>query len=194
MHALGMVRSARGRCALSRDGDDRWMSCWINESALECRCAALPACRSASRRLNALARRTLERALPLLWVAGEISNFTRAPSGHCYFSLKDERAQVRCVMFRTACSYVGLEPSQRHAGGSARRCPRLYEARGEFQLTVEFMRRAGLGALFEPSRGSRARLEAEGLFAAERKKRPAALPGAHRRRSLRPRRRRCAMC
>src|SRR5262245_6570994 len=52
-------------------------------------------------RLNALARRALERTLPLLWVAGEISNFTRAPSGHCYFTLKDDRAQVRCVMFRT---------------------------------------------------------------------------------------------
>jgi len=119
--------------------------------------------------LNALARRALERALPLLWVAGEISNYTRAPSGHCYFSLKDDRAQVRCVMFRTRALQLDFAP----ANGmqvEVRAAPTLYEARGDFQLTVEFVRRAGLGALFERFGRLKARLEAEGLFVAERKR------------------------
>jgi exodeoxyribonuclease VII large subunit len=120
-------------------------------------------------RLNALARRALERALPLLWVAGEISNFTRAPSGHCYFTLKDERAQVRCVMFRTRAQLQDWSPAN-GAQVEVRAAPSLYEARGEFQLTVEFMRRAGLGALFERFARLKARLEAEGLFAAQRKR------------------------
>jgi exodeoxyribonuclease VII large subunit len=121
--------------------------------------------------LNALARRALERALPLLWVAGEISNYTRAPSGHCYFSLKDERAQVRCVMFRTRALQLDFAPTN-GMQVEVRAAPTLYEARGDFQLTVEFVRRAGLGALFERFGRLKARLEAEGLFAA--------LPGAHR--------------
>jgi exodeoxyribonuclease VII large subunit len=120
-------------------------------------------------RLNALARRALERALPLLWVAGEISNYTRAPSGHCYFTLKDERAQVRCVMFRTRAQLLDWSPAN-GAQVEVRAVPSLYEARGEFQLTVEFMRRAGLGALFERFARLKARLEAEGLFAAQRKR------------------------
>src|SRR5262245_36580482 len=110
-------------------------------------------------RLNALARRTLEKRLPLLWVAGEISNCMRAPSGHCYFTLKDERAQVRCVMFRTRAVALDWNP----ANGTqveVRALPGLYEARGEFQLTVEFMRRAGLGALFERFARLKSRLEA----------------------------------
>jgi exodeoxyribonuclease VII large subunit len=119
--------------------------------------------------LNALARRALERALPLLWVAGEISNIARAPSGHCYFTLKDERAQVRCVMFRTRALWLDFAP----ANGmqvEVRGAPTLYETRGDFQLTVEFVRRAGLGALFERFGRLKARLQAEGLFAAERKR------------------------
>ena len=119
--------------------------------------------------LNAMARRLIEQRLPLLWVAGEISNLTRATSGHCYFSLKDDRAQVRCVMFRHRMQYIdwaltnGMQVEVR-AG------PSLYEARGEFQLNIEFMRRAGLGALFERFEKLKAKLEAEGLFVTERKK------------------------
>ncbi len=119
--------------------------------------------------LNAMARRLIEQRLPLMWVAGEISNLTRATSGHCYFSLKDDRAQVRCVMFRHRMQYIdwalanGMQVEVR-AG------PSLYEARGEFQLNIEFMRRAGLGALFERFEKLKARLETEGLFAVERKK------------------------
>jgi len=119
--------------------------------------------------LNAMARRLIEQRLPLLWVAGEISNLTRATSGHCYFSLKDDRAQVRCVMFRHRMQYIdwalanGMQVEVR-AG------PSLYEARGEFQLNIEFMRRAGLGALFERFEKLKAKLETDGLFAVERKK------------------------
>ena len=118
--------------------------------------------------LNVLARQLIEQNIPLLWVAGEISNLTRAASGHLYFSLKDARAQARCVMFRHRMRYLDWSP----ANGmqvEVRGRPTLYEARGEFQLAVEFMRRAGLGALYEAFARLKAKLEAEGLFAAERK-------------------------
>ncbi|MCW5621466.1 MAG: exodeoxyribonuclease VII large subunit [Burkholderiales bacterium] len=113
--------------------------------------------------LTTLARQVLERNIPLLWVAGEISNFTRAPSGHCYFSLKDERAQVRCVLFRTRAQLLDWTPAngmqvEVRAGAS------FYEPRGEFQLAVDFMRRAGLGVLFEKFTRLQRKLEAEGLF------------------------------
>ncbi|OHC67416.1 MAG: exodeoxyribonuclease VII large subunit [Rhodocyclales bacterium RIFCSPLOWO2_02_FULL_63_24] len=119
--------------------------------------------------LNRLARQSLERQFPLLWVAGEISNLTRAASGHVYFSLKDESAQARCVMFRARAQSVPwqLENGQ-HV--EARALVSLYEPRGEFQLNIEALRRAGLGRLFEAFARLKARLEAEGLFAAERKR------------------------
>jgi exodeoxyribonuclease VII large subunit len=119
--------------------------------------------------LNAAARQLIERNLPLVWVTGEVSNYTRAPSGHVYFSLKDERAQVRCVMFRGRAQYLDFAP----ANGmqvEVRAAPSLYEPRGEFQLGVEFMRRAGLGALFERFARLKAMLEQEGLFAPGRKR------------------------
>ena len=125
--------------------------------------------------LNLMARQLIERGIPLLWVAGEISNFTRAPSGHCYFSLKDERAQVRCVMFRHRAQTLDWTPT----GGmqvEVHASPTLYEARGDFQLNVEFMRRAGLGALYEAFARLKARLEREGLFDAARKKPIPAFP------------------
>ena len=118
--------------------------------------------------LNAMARRLIEQRLPVLWVAGEISNFTRAPSGHCYFSLKDDRAQVRCVMFRHRLQYIDW-PLTNGMQVEVRAAPSLYEARGEFQINVEFMRRAGLGVLFERFEKLKTKLEAEGLFAQERK-------------------------
>jgi exodeoxyribonuclease VII large subunit len=119
--------------------------------------------------LNRLARQSLEREFPLLWVAGEISNLTRAASGHAYFSLKDETAQARCVMFRSRAQSVAwkLENGQQV---EARVLVSLYEARGEFQLNVEALRRAGLGRLFETFARLKARLDAEGCFAAERKR------------------------
>ncbi len=107
--------------------------------------------------------------MPLLWVSGEISNFTRAASGHCYFSLKDERAQVRCVLFRHKAARLEFAPEN---GAQVEVCalPTIYEARGEFQLGVETMRRAGLGALYEAFERLRRKLAAEGLFDEARKR------------------------
>ena len=119
--------------------------------------------------LNHMARRTLESALPLLWVEGEVSNFTSAASGHWYFSLKDAYAQVRCVMFRGRNQFADFTP----ANGDhveIRALPSLYEARGEFQLGVENIRRAGAGRLYEAFLKLKAKLEAEGLFDQARKR------------------------
>jgi exodeoxyribonuclease VII large subunit len=119
--------------------------------------------------LNALARRALERAIPMLWVGGEISNFTRAPSGHCYFSLKDERAQVRCVLFRARGQSLDWAPANgMHV--EVRASPAFYEPRGEFQLAIDFMRRAGLGVLYERFLRLQRKLAEEGLFDAARKR------------------------
>lgn len=125
--------------------------------------------------LNRLARQTLEQSLPLAWVAGEISNLTRAASGHWYFSLKDETAQVRCVMFRGRNQFVDWQPDN-GMQVEVRATPTLYEARGEFQLQVDAMRRAGLGALFEAFARLKAKLEREGLFDPARKRPLPAFP------------------
>ena len=119
--------------------------------------------------LNRRVRQIVEGGLPLLWVSGEISNFTRAASGHCYFSLKDERSQVRCVLFRHKAARLEFEPQN---GAQVEVCalPTVYEARGEFQLGVETMRKAGLGALYEAFERVRKKLAAEGLFDEERKR------------------------
>jgi len=113
--------------------------------------------------LNRLAREVVERGLPLLWVAGEVSNFTRAASGHCYFSLKDAQAQVRCVLFRHKLQLHDWQP-QNGMQIEVRAYPSFYEQRGEFQLTVETMRRSGLGTLYEAFEKLKAKLQAEGLF------------------------------
>src|SRR6195256_6884564 len=114
-------------------------------------------------------RDLLERRYPLLWVVGEISNFTVAKSGHAYFVLKDEHAQVRCVMFRQR--HQNLEWTPRNGMQiEVQALVSLYEPRGEFQLTVETMRRAGLGALFEAFLRLRDKLEKEGLFDAAAKR------------------------
>ena len=113
--------------------------------------------------LNRLAKDLIERNLPLMWVAGEISNFMRAASGHCYFSLKDAQAQVRCVMFRSKAQLHDWKP-ENGMQVEVRATPSFYEARGEFQLNVEAMRRAGLGALYAAFEKLKAKLQAEGLF------------------------------
>ncbi|MBK7686202.1 MAG: exodeoxyribonuclease VII large subunit [Rhodocyclaceae bacterium] len=119
--------------------------------------------------LNRLARNALEREIPLLWVAGEISNLTRAASGRVYFNLKDDGAQARCVIFRAR---AGLVPWALANGQQveARALVSLYEPRGEFQLNIESMRRAGLAKLYEAFSRLKAELEGEGLFAPERKR------------------------
>ncbi len=113
--------------------------------------------------LNRSVRALLEQNLPLAWVGGEISNLTIAASGHWYFSLKDAQAQVRCVMFRHKAALLDFRATE-GMQVEVRAVPGLYEARGEFQLGVEFMRRAGLGALFEAFERLKAKLQAEGLF------------------------------
>jgi exodeoxyribonuclease VII large subunit len=119
--------------------------------------------------LNRLARGVLESNIPLLWVAGEISNLTYAASGHVYFSLKDEGAQVRCTMWRNRAQSLPF----RLANGmnvEARALVTLYEARGDYQLNVDALRQAGIGALYEAFARLRQRLEAEGLFIPARKR------------------------
>jgi len=119
--------------------------------------------------LNRLARQRLESAFPLCWVSGEISNLTVAASGHAYFSLKDAQAQVRCVMFRNKAQLLGFR-LENGLKVEARVLVSLYEPRGDFQLNVEALRRAGQGDLYERFLRLKAQLEAEGLFAAERKR------------------------
>ena len=115
------------------------------------------------------ARLILERYLGLVWVSGEISNFTRAASGHCYFNLKDSAAQVRCVFFRQKAQFAGFALKDGLAV-EVRATASIYEARGEFQLNVETMRLAGIGALFEKFERLKAQLAAAGWFAAEGKR------------------------
>jgi exodeoxyribonuclease VII large subunit len=125
--------------------------------------------------LTQAVKHLLETELPLLWIRGEISNFTRAASGHWYFSLKDEQAQVRCVMFRHKSQYLDWQPQngmQVEVLGLAT----LYEARGDFQLTLEQMRPAGLGALYEAYERLKQKLEGEGLFDAARKRSLPSMP------------------
>lgn len=125
--------------------------------------------------LNRSARDLLERRYPLLWVRGEISNFLLARSGHAYFSLKDESAQVRCVMFRHRYQHLDWVPRD-GLKIEVQALVTLYEPRGDFQLGVETMRRAGLGALFEAFVRLRERLAREGLFDADKKRPLPAFP------------------
>ncbi len=113
--------------------------------------------------LNRLARSAIERGVPLLWVAGEISNFKRYDSGHCYFTLKDEAAQVDAVMFRHKAQVLDWQP-ENGMQVEVRATATVYEARGKFQLVVDAMRRAGLGALYAAFEKLKAKLEKEGLF------------------------------
>ena len=102
-------------------------------------------------------------------VVGEVSGFSRAASGHCYFSLKDENGQIRCAMFRRAATLVNFSPRD---GDRVEVRGRLgvYEARGDLQLIVESMTQAGQGVLFEQFLRLKAKLEGEGLFDASRKR------------------------
>ena len=128
-------------------------------------------------RLNREVRVLLERGFGSLWLEAEISNFARPSSGHWYFSLKDAGAQVRCAMFRQRnmlCAFIAKDGQK----VLVRARIGLYEPRGEYQLIVDHMEDAGLGALKRQFEELSARLSQEGLFAAERK-RP--LPGLPRR-------------
>ena len=119
--------------------------------------------------LNFAIKQLLESSIPLLWVRGEISNLVKAASGHFYFSLKDDKAQVRCVMFRHKNQLL-KEPIANGQQVEVLAVATLYEQRGDFQLTVEQMRPAGLGILYERFERLKQILESQGLFAAERKR------------------------
>lgn len=102
-------------------------------------------------------------------VRGEVSGFARAASGHCYFTLKDGEGQIRCAMFRRAASVLDFAPRDGELVEVRGRLG-VYEARGDLQLIVESMTRAGQGALFEQFLRLKAKLQAEGLFDAARKR------------------------
>jgi exodeoxyribonuclease VII large subunit len=102
-------------------------------------------------------------------VRGEISGFTRAASGHCYFTLKDASGQLRCAMFKRAAQMLDFRPVDGELVEIKGRLG-VYEPRGELQMVVEHMRRAGQGAWFEQFLKLKAKLEAEGLFDPERKR------------------------
>ncbi|MDI3261902.1 MAG: exodeoxyribonuclease VII large subunit [Fulvimonas sp.] len=119
--------------------------------------------------LNRLVRDLLEDALPLVWVEGELSNVSRPASGHLYFTLKDNAAQVRCAMFKPKSSWLRFKPGDGMQVLLRARVG-LYEPRGEFQLVVEQMEPAGEGALRRLFEELKARLAAEGLFDAARKR------------------------
>ena len=120
-------------------------------------------------RLNREVRVLLERGFGSLWLEAEISNFARPSSGHWYFSLKDLGAQVRCAMFRQRnmlCAFTARDGQK----VLVRARIGLYEPRGEYQLIVDHMEDAGLGALKRQFEELAAKLTAEGLFAPERKR------------------------
>ncbi|UMR33204.1 exodeoxyribonuclease VII large subunit [Massilia sp. MB5] len=119
--------------------------------------------------LNNAVARLLERAFPLTWISGEISNFTRASSGHWYFTLKDDAAQVRAVMFRGRAQYAGFVPREGDKV-EVRALVTLYGPRGDYQINVEAIRRAGVGNLFEAFMRLKEKLAAAGLFEQERKR------------------------
>lgn len=119
--------------------------------------------------LNQQVARLLERTFPLVWIGGEISNFTRAASGHWYFTLKDDAAQVRAVMFRGRAQYAGFTPREGDKV-EVRALVTVYGARGDYQINVEAIRRAGVGALYEAFMRLKEKLGAEGLFDEDRKR------------------------
>jgi exodeoxyribonuclease VII large subunit len=125
--------------------------------------------------LNGTARMLLERGLGTVWLEGEVSNLARPASGHWYFSLKDDAAQVRCAMFRSRSMLVRF-PVKDGARVLARGRVSLYEARGEFQVVVDHLEEAGEGALRRRFEELKQKLLAEGLFEAGRKRPLPTLP------------------
>ena len=119
--------------------------------------------------LNHQARHLLESSFMQVWVEGELSGFSRPSSGHWYFSLKDQKCQIRCAMFRGANQRIRTLPRE---GDQIRIRGKvtLYENRGDFQIIVEHLEPAGLGALQQAFEALKARLQGEGLFDPARKK------------------------
>jgi len=119
--------------------------------------------------LNRAIATSLQDQFDSVWVSGEVSNFKAYESGHWYFTLKDEEGQIRCVMFRGKNAQVGFMPQSGdlvEVGASLG----LYVPRGDVQLTVQVMRRAGMGGLYEAFLKLKAKLTKEGLFEADQKR------------------------
>ena len=127
--------------------------------------------------LNQRVRALLENQFETLWVAGELSGVKKAASGHWYFCLKDSGAQVDCAMFQRRAQFLDFRPED-GMRVEVRARVTLYEPRGAYQLVVEEVRKAGLGALYEAFEKLKARLAAEGLFEASRKRPLPAFPRA----------------
>ena len=119
--------------------------------------------------LNRAIAASLEDRFDTVWVSGEISNFKAYDSGHWYFSLKDEEGQIRCVMFRGRNGQVGFMPQ---SGDLVEVSASLgmYVPRGDIQLTIQTLRRAGMGGLYEAFLKLKAKLAKDGLFDEERKR------------------------
>ena len=120
-------------------------------------------------RLNREVRRVLEDVFPLIWVQGELTNLAKPNSGHLYFTLKDNAAQVRCAMFKNRQSGVRFTPENGMLV-MARANIGLYEGRGEYQLIIESLEPAGTGSLQIAFEALKQKLATEGLFAEEHKK------------------------
>lgn len=120
--------------------------------------------------LNHIAKQLLENTLNGLWISGEISNLTRASSGHYYFALKDDHAQVRCVLFRQNAAHIAM-PLKDGDHIQLTGTISIYEARGEYQITVYDIQTLGLGERYLRYEQLKHTLQSEGLFDAERKKR-----------------------
>ena len=113
--------------------------------------------------INRMVKNVLQHNFQIIWIKGEVSNFISAASGHWYFSLKDSGAQVRCAMFRGSNNKIDWIPKNGDLI-EARAQVGLYEARGEYQLNIEYIQRAGMGALFEKFNQLKIKLEGLGLF------------------------------
>src|SRR5512135_1328070 len=120
--------------------------------------------------LNSIVHDLLESACPPVWVSGEVTGWKRHSSGHCYFSLRDARAQLRCVMWRTEAQRLPTDPEEGmdvRAFGAVT----IYEKRGDYQLVVRELEASGRGGLYRLAfERLHARLTAEGLLAPERKR------------------------
>jgi exodeoxyribonuclease VII large subunit len=127
--------------------------------------------------LNRMVKNVLQHNFQIIWIKGEISNFISATSGHWYFSLKDSEAQVRCAMFRGSNNKIDWIPKNGDLI-EARAQVGIYEARGEYQLNIEYIQRAGMGGLFEKFNQLKIKLEALGLFDETSKKPIAAYPSS----------------
>ena len=127
--------------------------------------------------LNRRVRALVEGEIEPLWVGGELSNVKQPASGHWYFTLKDAGAEVNCALFRGRAQHLDFKPENGQKVEAFGRVT-LYEPRGSYQLVVESLRKGGLGALFEAFEKLKAKLDAEGLFDAARKRGLPAFPRA----------------